>query len=76
MYKFSSSKELNQMIRKLVQNGWRYKRLRKHARLVAPCGRWSTTVSLTPRSCNAAKHLRWDILKASKVVIFSVKGGL
>ncbi len=76
MCKFSSSKELNQMIRKLVESGWRYKRLRKHARLVTPCGRWSTTVSLSPRSCNAAKHLRWDILKASKHVKFSGKGGL
>ena len=76
MCKYSSSKELNTLIRNLVANGWRYKRLSKHARLVTPCGRWSTTISISPGSCNAAKHLRWDILKASKLIKFSGKGGV
>ena len=61
MCKYSSNKELNQLIRRLVAMGWVYVRRSKHGRLITPCGSWITTVSISPRSQNAAKHLKWDI---------------
>lgn len=73
MCKYSSDKELNKLIRKLVASGWRYEQLSKHARLITPCGCWNTTVSISPGSGNAAKHLKWDIYKYSKLFKFSGK---
>ncbi len=73
MCKYSSDKELNKLIRKLVASGWRYEQLSKHARLITPCGCWNTTVSISPGSGNAAKHLKWDIRKYSKLFKFSGK---
>ena len=71
MCKYSSDKELNKLIRKLVANGWNYMRLSKHGRLITPCGCWATTVSISPSSRNAAKHLKWDISKYAKLFEFS-----
>jgi len=74
MCKYSSNKELNQLIRRLVAMGWVYVRRSKHGRLVTPCGSWNTTVSISPGSCNASKHLKWDIHKYSKLIKFAGKG--
>jgi len=73
MCKYSSDKELNKLIQKLVASGWQYEKLSKHGRLITPCGCWKTTVSISPGSGNAAKHLRWDIRKYSKLFGFSGK---
>lgn len=73
MCKYSSNKELNRLIRVLVARGWTYVRRSKHGQLVTPCGRWNTTVSISPSSGNAAKHLKWDIRKYSKLFNFSGK---
>lgn len=73
MCKYSSNKELNQIIRRLVAMGWIYARRSKHGRLITPCGNWVTTVSISPRSQNAAKHLKWDIHKYSKLIKFAGK---
>jgi len=70
MCKYSSDKELNHLIRQLVNKGWTYEHLSKHGRLVTPCGCWNTTVSISPSSRNAAKHLKWDIRKYSKLFNF------
>ena len=73
MSKYSSNKELNKLIRRMVANGWTYKQLSKHGRLITPCGSWKTTVSISPGSGNAAKHLRWDIYNYSKLFQFAGK---
>lgn len=73
MCKYSSNKELNGLIRKLVSKGWTYEHLSKHGRLITPCGGWCTTISISPSSRNAAKHLKWDISKYAKLISFTGK---
>jgi hypothetical protein len=62
--KYSSQKEINQLIHQLVRQGWRYRHGRKHGRLTPPNGWPTMTVSKSPSDCHALNNFRRDLRKA------------
>lgn len=68
MCKYSSDKELNKLIRKLVAKGWEYKRRRKHGLLKSPDKQFQTTVPGSPSDHRAYLNFKHDILRVEKQV--------
>lgn len=62
--KYSSNKDLNQYIGKLVSCGWHYDFKRKHGRLISNDGKTKITVSKSPSDGNAYKQLKRDIRRS------------
>ena len=65
MSKYSSDKELNKYIRKLVASGWIYVRRRKHGLLKSPDKCFQTTVPGSPSDYRAYVNFKQDILRAT-----------
>ena len=60
MRKYSNSKDINCLIKKLIKQGWSYKVGKKHGRIIAPNGR-KLTVPSTPSDCRAYYNFRGDV---------------
>ncbi len=65
MCKYSSDKELNKLIRKLVASGWVYVRRRKHGLLRSPDRCFQTTVPGSPSDYRAYLNFKQDILRVA-----------
>ncbi len=63
MCKYSSDKELNKFVRKLVSSGWVYVRRRKHGLLRSPDRCFQTTVPGSPSDYRAYVNFKQDILR-------------
>ncbi len=61
--RFSTDKEINSIVRKLLRSEWSYKQGRKHGRLLHSDGKRSLTISCTPSDKNAARGLLRDLKK-------------
>ncbi len=68
MCKYSSDKELNKLIRKLVTSGWVYVRRRKHGLLRSPDKLFQTTVPGSPSDYRAYINFKQDILRVESRV--------
>jgi len=55
--KYSSNKDVNSFARHLVVDGWRFKRGKKHGKLVAPGGRGIVVIPSTPGKKRALREL-------------------
>ena len=62
MKKFSQDNKVNQLIKKLVSQGWRYNRRRKHGSIISPSEKMYI-VPLTPSDKRAFYNFRSDIRK-------------
>ncbi len=62
--KYCSNKEIDQMIRRLLRQGWRYYRGRKHGRLTHPRGRPTLTVAKSPSDYRSLHNFRRDVRHA------------
>lgn len=62
--KYSSKKDLNQLIRQLVRQGWHYQTGRKHGRLTHPDGWPTMTVAKSPSDSRSVENFRHDLRKA------------
>lgn len=58
--RYSSDKDFNHHIKRLVKQGWLFKKRRKHNQIVAPSGQ-SVTFSKTPSDHRALKNFINDI---------------
>jgi hypothetical protein len=58
--RYSSDKDFNHHIKRLVKQGWLFKKRRKHNQIVAPSGQ-SVTFSKTPSDHRAFKNFINDI---------------
>ncbi|WP_152965106.1 MULTISPECIES: hypothetical protein [Comamonas] len=65
--KYSSQKELNQLIRQLVRQGWSYRQGRKHGRLTHPDGWPTMTVAKSPSDSRSVENFRHDLRKAASL---------
>lgn len=65
--KYSSKKDLNQLIRQLVRQGWRYRQGRKHGRLTHPDGWPTMTVAKSPSDSRSVENFRHDLRKAASL---------
>ncbi|OOE78347.1 hypothetical protein BZG25_12640 [Salinivibrio sp. ML198] len=60
MQKYSSDKDIHQLICKLIKNDWHYQRRKKHGRLYSPSG-YSITVPGSPSDKRAFTNFSKDI---------------
>ena len=67
MCKYSSDKELNKLIRKLVASGWVYIRRRKHGLLRSPDKCFQTTVPGSPSDYRAFINFKKDVSRAQNI---------
>ena len=63
--RYSSDKDFYHHIKRLVKQGWLFKKRRKHNQIVAPCGQ-SVTFSKTPSDHRALKNFINDIKHAKE----------
>jgi predicted RNA binding protein YcfA (HicA-like mRNA interferase family) len=63
--RYSTSKDVNEVVAEFVRSGWRYVRGRKHGRLVAPGGR-SVTIPISPSDHRVVLNLMRDIRHAGR----------
>lgn len=61
--KYSSQKDIDKLVRRLVREGWRYWRGAKHGRLQPPCGVWTLTVPGSPSDIHAFQNFRRDVYR-------------
>ena len=62
--KYSKSKELNQIVRTLVRDGWSFRWGGKHGRISHPSGHPTLTVSTSPRDWRTVENFRHQISRA------------
>lgn len=63
--KYCSNKEIDQLIRRLVEQGWTFRRGGKHGRLTHPRGRPTLTVAMSPSDSRSLQNFRRDLRHAS-----------
>lgn len=63
--KYSSNKEIDHLIRKLLREGWEFRRGTKHGRLTHPSGWPTVTVAKSPSDWRSLRNLRRDLRHAS-----------
>ena len=56
--RFTTDKDLNQLIRCLLKEGWKFERKKKHAMLVAPNGLGKVCIALTPSGSRVSNYVR------------------
>jgi len=54
---FSSDKDINLFVKRLVQNGWRFKRGKKHGKLMSPWAEGMVVVPSTPGKSRALQEM-------------------
>jgi hypothetical protein len=59
--KYCSNKEIDQIIRRLVSQGWLYRNGSKHGRLTSPSGSPTLTVSRTPSDWRSVQNFLRDL---------------
>ena len=59
--KYCTCKEIDQLVRSLIREGWIYSRGGKHGRLLPPNGRAKLSVPHTPSDCRAFLNFRRDV---------------
>ncbi|HAR05231.1 MAG TPA: hypothetical protein DCR72_06580 [Pseudomonas sp.] len=62
--KYCSNKEIDQLIRQLVSQGWGFRRGSKHGRLTHPSGWPTLTVAKSPSDCRSLQNFRRDLRSA------------
>jgi len=62
--RYSSNKDFNSFISRLVAIGWTYRRGKKHGRITTPDGRKTLTVASSPSDQHALNNLRRDVARA------------
>jgi predicted RNA binding protein YcfA (HicA-like mRNA interferase family) len=55
--KYSSSKELNQLIKRLLKKGWKYERRKKHAMLISPDNSGRICIATSPSGSRVRNYV-------------------
>ncbi len=61
--RYCSNKDIDQLIRQLVRQGWRFHRGSKHGRLIHPSGLPTLTVAKSPSDFRSLDNFRRDLRK-------------
>lgn len=64
--KYSANKDIHELVRALVRQGWHFFRGSKHGRLRAPAGHPVLTIPGSPSDMRSFKNLRQDLRKAMR----------
>lgn len=74
--KYCSNKEIDQLIRQLLGQGWSFRRGSKHGRLTPPEGWPTLTVASSPGDCRSLQNFRRDLRQVCRFrVTVSGRGG-
>jgi len=65
--RYSTNKDINQLIKQLLRDNWCYERRRKHGRLTSPDGRNVLTIAGSPSDCRSYENFRQDVRRILKV---------
>lgn len=65
--KYSTGKEIDVLVRRLVKEGWRFRRGRRHGRLLHPSGQGVLIVPCTPGDRRAWLNFKGDVNKVCRV---------
>lgn len=66
--KYSSSKDIDRLVREQVRRGWHFQRGGKHGRLAPPGGRPTLTVPTTPGDHRSLLNFRRDLRHVQAMV--------
>lgn len=69
--KYCSNKEIDQMIRQLLRQGWRFRRGSKHGRLTHPSGWPTVTVASSPSDWRSLQNFHRDLRQARASILGS-----
>jgi len=64
--KYSSNKDLDNLIRQLLRQGWRFNKGNKHGRLTHPNGWPTLTIAKSPSDYRSLLNFRRDLRRASQ----------
>lgn len=59
--KYSSNKDINQVIRQLIRQGWSFRRGGKHGRITHPDGKRALTVAKSPSDFRSFDNFQRDL---------------
>lgn len=62
--KYCTNKEINKLIRRMVRQGWSFRRGSKHGRITHPRGRPTLTVASSPSDRRSYFNFRCDVRRA------------
>lgn len=65
--RYCNNKDVNQLVRELVQAGWTFQRGR-HGRIFHPTGLGSVTISLTPSDYRCLMKIRRDLRNLAREI--------
>ena len=63
--KYSSSKEINDLVRQKVRSGWTFRHGRKHGRIYPPGGKHFVTVPISPSDGRSRHNFERDLRRMS-----------
>jgi hypothetical protein len=66
--KYSGSKEINEVIKRLLRSNWTFYHGRKHGRLLPPNSKVFLTVATTPSDRNSIKSFSRDLKRIAKEI--------
>ena len=64
--KYSGNRDIHNLVKKLLQNGWIYKRGRKHGRVILPGHGLFVTIPGSPSDCRSYENFRAEVRKVEK----------
>jgi predicted RNA binding protein YcfA (HicA-like mRNA interferase family) len=59
--KYCSNKDIDQLIRQLIRQGWSFRRGGKHGRIIHPDGRQTLTVANSPSDYRSLRNFQRDL---------------
>jgi hypothetical protein len=64
--RYSNDKDINRLVRRLLQSGWKYRQGR-HGKLMPPYGGFFITISKTPSDRRALHSIQRDLRRLSRL---------
>jgi hypothetical protein len=71
--KYCTCKDIDDLVKSLIRQGWRFHRGGKHGRLLAPDGKRTLTVPCSPSDRCAFLNFRRDVRKAQEFALVRVE---
>lgn len=66
--KYSGSKEINEVIKKLLRSNWTFSHGKKHGKLLPPNSKAYLTIATTPSDRNSIKSFLRDLKRITKEI--------
>ena len=61
--RYTSNKDINKLIKRLIRNNWEFKHRSKHGRIISPDGALRITVSKSPSDHRSLQNFQREVRK-------------